>query len=91
MVRTSRPTITSTRSLIYDAKQIGNVDKGSCVVVNPSANANSIFIGGPNVTTGNGVTIVPGGNFAFDSIGPGDDIWAIASSNTTVELLTTGI
>jgi len=81
----SRPSVTTTRSKIVDASTASSSDKRSVLVNNPSGGS-TVYLGGSNVTTSNGVTIPAGASLPL-TLGYGDDLWAVAGGSTTIELL----
>jgi len=81
----SRPSVTTTRSKIVDASTASSSDKRSVLVNNPSGGS-TVYLGGSDVTTSNGITLPAGSSLPL-TLGYGDDLWAVAGGSTTIELL----
>ena len=81
----SRPSVTTTRSKIVDASTASSSDKRSVLVNNPSGGS-TVYLGGSDVTTSNGITLPAGSSLPLN-LGYGDDLWVVASGTTAVELL----
>jgi hypothetical protein len=80
-------TVGTTPTLIVSGRA-GDNYSGASVVVRPAA---TVFLGGPDVTTGVGYSVVAGGEMAVD-LGDGDDLYAVvASGTTTVDVLRLGV
>lgn len=84
----SRPTVGTSATLLSTSVQVSVGDVKTVVVQVPSGAANSIYVGGSGVTTSTGMEIVAGSSLSID-LGPGDDLYAVAAANTTVQLLLT--
>jgi hypothetical protein len=91
MLKSSKPTITNGAAKIVDASKISVGDYVTVLITVPSGAANSVYLGGPNVTTGNGYPIAAGATWGFDKLGPGDDVWLVAPANTDVNVLVAGL
>ena len=91
MLKSTRPTIGTTAVKIIDASVIGANDQITALITVPASAANSVYIGGPNVTTGNGYPIAAGATWGFDKLGHGDDVWLVAPANTDVNILVAGL
>jgi hypothetical protein len=50
------------------------------VVVN--AGAQTVYLGGPAVTTANGLPLDAGGSFDLDGIGPDDELFGVVAAGT---------
>lgn len=87
-LRSSRPTVGTSATLLSTSVQVAIADSKTVVVQVPSDAANSVFVGGSDVSTSNGLEVVAGGSLSID-LGPGDDLYAIAVANTSVQLLLT--
>jgi len=85
MLKSTRPAITTTASKIVDASRASNTDKRSVLVNNPSGGS-TVYLGGSDVTTSNGITLPAGSSLPL-TLGYGDDLWAVAAGTTAVELL----
>ncbi len=81
----SRPSVTTTRSKIVDASTASSSDKRSVLVNNPSGGS-TVYLGGSNVTTSNGITLPAGSSLPL-TLGYDNDLWAVAGGSTTIELL----
>lgn len=81
----SRPSVTTTRSKIVDASTASSSDKRSVLVNNPSGGS-TVYLGGSDVTTSNGITLPAGSSLPL-TLGYGDDLWVVAAGTTAVELL----
>lgn len=62
----------------------------SVVVVNPSASANAIEIGGADVEVGTAVEVAAGGESPLLVLEAGDVLYGIALAETEVQVLITG-
>ena len=81
----SRPSVTTTRSKIVDASTASSSDRRSVLVNNPSGGS-TVYLGGSDVTTSNGITLPAGSSLPL-TLGYGDDLWVVAAGSTAVELL----
>lgn len=91
MLKSTKPTITSTAAKIVNASKVSVGDYVTVLITVPSGAANSVYLGGPTVTTGNGYPIAAGATWGFDKLGPGDDVWLVAPANTDVNVLVAGL
>lgn len=87
-IKSTHPTVGTSPTLLCDGTQATGADPRSCVVVNPTGSANTVYLGGADVSSSNGISLVAGATFAID-IGPGDSLYGIAAGSTPVELLVT--
>ena len=79
-------TLSTTPQLVATQRGYVIEDVGAVFLSEPSAD---IFIGGIGVTAAAGTRVAVGTTMNVD-IGPGDDVWAVASAGTpTVRVLTT--
>lgn len=91
MLKSTKPTVTDSAVKYVDASKISVGDFVTVLITVPSGAANSVYIGGPNVTTGNGYPIAAGATWGFDKVGPGDDVYLVAPANTDVNVLVAGL
>lgn len=91
MLKSTRPTIGTTAVKIIDASVIGVNDQITALITVPASAANSVYLGGSNVTTGNGYALDAGATWGFDKLGHGDDVWLVAPANTVVNVLVAGL
>lgn len=87
-IKSTHPTVGTGATLLCDGIQATGADPRSVIVVNPTGSPRSVFVGGADVTTGNGITVIAGATFAMD-IGPGDSLYGVAAADTDIELLVT--
>lgn len=81
-------TLSTTAQKIVDCTNVSATDR--CQVYLELASG-AIEVGGPDVTTAGGFTIAASTGTLELSLGPGDDLWAVAAAGTpTVRLLVTG-
>ena len=86
MISTALHTLSTTAQLIATGDAASVTDRPSALVSAPSAD---IYVGGPDVTTANGILVASGANLSVD-LGPGDLLYAVASAGTpTVRVMTT--
>lgn len=64
----------------------------SVVVVNPSGSGVTVDLGGPDVTTGGGMELAPGGETPALKLDDGDSLYAVAASGTVeLQVLEVGV
>lgn len=85
MLQSTHPAVTAIRSKLVDASNASASDKRSVLVNNPSGGS-TVYLGGSDVTTSNGITLPAGSSLPL-ILGRGDDLWVVAGGSTTVELL----
>lgn len=81
----SRPSVTTTRSKLVSASSASSSDRRSVLVNNPSGGS-TVYLGGSDVATSNGITLPAGSSLPL-TLGYGDDLWVVAAGTTAVELL----
>ncbi len=86
-VSTALRTITTTRSIIVEKKGANPNDNHQLIL---SKATGDVFIGGPDVTVGNGFLIGVGENLAIP-ISQGDEVWAVAASSLEIRSLETRV
>lgn len=81
-VKTTKPAVNGTAALLATGLGI----RGSSIALNPVAD---IFVGGSDVTTGNGFLVSAGSNFTVD-LEQAEELWAVSAAPTTVSLFVQG-
>lgn len=76
-------TVTPTRMIVARGGT-AIVPKAILILVVSDAPA-TVYIGGPDVTTGNGFPVQPGETLGWDM--KGDELWAMAGSNADIRVL----
>lgn len=96
-IKSTTQTINTTASVLgatEDERHKGKLrgrDIGSSIAV-VNTGATSLYVGGPDVSSVNGVEIPEGGDFSIDLVGPTDVLYGrTASGSTTVAILQAGV
>ena len=59
-IKSTHPTVGTSATLLCDGTQATGADPRSCVVVNPTGSANTVYLGGADVSSSNGISLVAG-------------------------------
>lgn len=84
-LKSTRPAVTAVASKLVSASSASISDRRSVLVNNPSGGS-TVYLGGSDVTTSNGITLPAGSSLPL-TLGYGDDLWVVAAGTTAVELL----
>lgn len=85
MLKSTRPAVTTSASKLVSSTNASLSDQRSVLVNNPSGGT-TVYLGGADVSTSNGITLAAGANLPL-TLGYADDLWVVAAGSTTIELL----
>ncbi len=81
-------TLSTTKEVIHTATNGNGMSPEGILIYNEDASI-TVYVGGPSITTSNGIPIVAGASISFDLI-TAEVVWAVAASGTPViRILTT--